>query len=208
MFKSKEIRELEDQLADLKLNHKLEIKSLKRQFEESISIRNHDYNELNGRHIRLKGDQVVAVSRLTEKHGLAVEHLTAVHDHRLAQLQDKIDGLQKLENSYQDNIALASDLTEQRTILQAEQKSFGEIKLAILKAREEGKELSKAEYQKGYADGLSDGLRKGSDLSQTDRQEFVNLANKAVDHHKPVTPAVAPPAQIVVVGSKEIHEKK
>lgn len=156
------------------------------------------------------------------KYELKVAHQNA--DRRLAdsrfEKNEELDALGreigKLEGELVDTrtlltrasnvVAREAKLKEGEALLAIKNDAFGDIKIAVRLAQEEGEAVAESRYKEGYADGISDGIRKGLDHSVEERAAFRQLATTVIER-EPAAPAQAPTPVIVTGHSHDAQAK-
>lgn len=192
------VSELEDKLEQANHDHEIAVNKIRREHAREIAEHTHKYADLQGDYNRLTGDHEDEIERLNSDHENDMEFTGAAHDRQVDDLNARLDASEK-NNVAQSTIKRQEIALEKDTaVLEAERKAFGDVKTAVMNAREEGEKNAEGRYKNGYADGLSDGLRKASELFEGERGNLVAMANKVVDNHKP---AVAPDVFILPSGA-------
>lgn len=189
----------EEQITQLKHEHERELAERDRSYDIMDSKHKARFDKIDLDYSTYKNQEQDRTARLQTQHDAEFDVEAARNERREAELTAKIEGLEDLENSHQENVTNAAQLESERTVFEAEKSAFGDVKTAVKRARDEGAANAEAEYTKGYADGLSDGLRKGMEHTKGDRESFEKLAHKIIDKPEREFPALPEP-QVVVVG--------
>lgn len=107
------------------------------------------------------------------------------HDERFSLLSDKHQALEELHN---DRLEVEKDkvaLNERDNLITAREDAQESFEKEMKRMREEHK-VEVEKQQKGwYADGLADGLRKGSELAAEERKQAMQVAALAASSHTP-----------------------
>lgn len=144
--------------------------------------------------VREHRDQTV--SNQAQLNGLVVEEL----QHKLANAEERYTYLTEKRAQVIERQTQLVAIKEASELLMVERAAIGEIKSAIKTARQEGVVLGESRYKEGYADGVSDGVRKLHDLTSASDERVYELAKSILGKDYPTTPTPI----IVTPGSHDV----
>lgn len=193
----------QEEIDQLNHEHELELNERTRAYEKNDNAHQARFNRLDEDYATYKTNEAARLARQETEHVAEFDVEAARNERRETELNARVEGLQDLDNTHQENVTTAAQLESERTVFDAEKSAFGDVKTAVKRARDEGAANAEAEYTKGYADGLSDGLRKGMDATKGDRDSFEKLAHKIIDKPERPFPALPDP-QVVVIGPGQV----
>lgn len=114
----------------------------------------------------------------------------------VTELTEENKALVQLNNDAVQVKVLKLELDETKKVLDQKEKALEKKSKAI-------EEKKTADYKSGYQDGVADGLRKGYDLTASDRQNMASIAAlAAASHSDGATKAIA--EQIVAGMQREL----
>jgi len=136
--------------------------------------------ELND--LRLYKENAEAEKRSVErKHKEEKEKLET----KVSMLQEKIDVFEELDEKVKDLTKRELLVEKREGLVEAQKEAMDEFKDEIKKLKTEQEEMAEAKYKTGYADGLSDGIRKGTEYSAEDRKMLAQVAMLSAASHTP-----------------------
>ena len=131
------------------------------------------------REVESMQDRLYALERSSSRREAELEsHIDILEDLNAA-LEDERTEYQATVAQRLENEDLKSQLKAQKGILGSREAALGERE-ALIGSKEEGN------YKKGYADGLSDGLRKIGEITQKDRDNAMKIALVSASSHTPI----------------------
>lgn len=133
------------------------------------------------------------LEKANDKHELELEKINDNHNATTSKLnrkieiaETKVDILEKERDEVRDVVKQQLDNDDKEMVLDARKDSL-DSKEAALKDREnklESKEEGR--YKTGYADGVADGVRKISEITQKDRDNAMKIAMVSAASHTPL----------------------
>lgn len=122
----------------------------------------------------------------------ALEALTETTDQKVKEvtnenkeLKTKIEALDEAAEASIDIHKRTIILEKKEAMFEAQEEANKTLAKQFKELKDDTETAKQAEYTKGYADGLSDGIRKGIDASQEDRKHLAQVAMVAAASHTP-----------------------
>lgn len=109
----------------------------------------------------------------------------AQHELDIKVLKDKVEVYEEIEDKVADLTKREILIEKREALYDAKNEAMDEFKDEVKKLREEQEEVANAKYKTGYADGLSDGIRKGTEYSAEDRKMLAQVAMLSAASHTP-----------------------
>jgi hypothetical protein len=181
IFSSRRELELETELALAEAENK-ELKKAERAAKREA-------NTAAKKKILALQEEIEAVKKANTKQ---TEELMDSKDKEVKKVTTENEGLKTKIEALEEAAEASIDIHKRTIILEKKEAMFEAQEEANKTLAKQFKELKddtetakQAEYTKGYADGLSDGIRKGIDASQEDRKHLAQVAMVAAASHTP-----------------------
>jgi chromosome segregation ATPase len=167
-------------------------KKLNKKFDEGYSYAKGDnenrVEQLEKEKKKLQRSETKAQEELEEAredHKVELARLKTVNERDVKELKETIKVLEANQNTARDLVQQEIVLKDQQAVLEAEHERLDARETKVkdreskLTSKEEGR------YKEGYADGVADGVRKISEITQKDRDNAMKVAMVAASSHTP-----------------------
>lgn len=177
----KELQELREEFKLYKSEEAKEKRLNTKKHKEDIEY----INEKHSKELKTILDRELKASRdYNDKQDIAARQLKSA--------QDEVKALNTEVKRYTDLKVREIKLDEQEKLLKAKEDAQETYKGEIKKLQAEINSAEKTGYNKGYADGTVDGVRKGLELTADDRKMMAQIAAISAASHVPeATTAIA-----------------